>query len=128
MINVVKLMVISSAVFAASVPQDPSWWKEVTDDDMTLLAVHMDRAEEITRRDSATVARLYFDHQLLDAFEEVNRKMIKDGFTGKASPQEILDAIENIRNELKKLIAEEEQKNKVKVEEPKDWRNLGKEA
>lgn len=127
-----KITAAIATIFIATAPPDPSWWKDVSDEDMELLALHVGKADEITVRDAQTVTRLYFDHQVLETFERVNREMVEQRSTAVATPQQILDTIEKLRATLKAGIVEAERKQKEaekKSREETTWRTYpGKNA
>lgn len=129
-----KITAAIATIFIATAPPapDPSWWKDVSDEDMELLALHIGKADEITVRDAQTVTRLYFDHQVLETFEQVNREMVQQRSAAIATPQQILDTIENLRATLKAGIVEAERKQKEaekKSREESTWRTYpGKDA
>jgi len=122
-----------ATVLIVSAPpvENPSWWKDNTQEDMEILALHLQKADEITVKDSHTVTRLYFDSQVLEAFENVNRELVRQGNTLRASPQEVLDMIEKTKNTLKSLIVEQEKEQAQKRREQQQgtWRTYeGKSA
>ena len=111
--------------------ENPSWWKDNTQEDMELLALHLQKADEITVKDSHTVTRLYFDSQVLEAFENVNRELVRQGSNLRASPQDVLDAIEKTKTTIKALIVEQEKEQAKKRQEQQQgtWRTYeGKSA
>jgi TRAP-type mannitol/chloroaromatic compound transport system substrate-binding protein len=130
--TIANIVATLAAVLIVSAPsENPSWWKENTQEDMELLALHLQKANEITVKDSHTVTRLYFDSQVLEAFENVNRELVRQGSNLRASPQDVLDAIEKTKNTIKALIVEQEkeQAKKRREEQQGTWRTYeGKNA
>lgn len=118
----------AAMIAAVAPPLNPSWWKDITQDDLDLLAVHVQKADEITVRDSHTIMQLFFDHQLLKVFEETNRQMVLGGNTSRATPKEILEVIDDLRDFLKKEIVENEKKQKKNQEEEQVEKPLGRQA
>ena len=134
MINsIANITATLATVLIVSAPpvENPSWWKDNTQEDMELLALHLQKADEITVKDSHTVTRLYFDSQVLEAFENVNRELVRQGSNLRASPQDVLDAIEKTKTTIKALIVEQEKEQAKKRQEQQQgsWRTYeGKSA